>query len=229
MGAARPTRRTAIAPPVKRGRVLVVKLRRLAFVALAATPVLLALACGSSSKSTDPTPDAAIDRARLSSPIHPDASCLVTIDTPELQPGNHVPEGTHIDWSSNPPSSGSHYPVWAQFKEYDHPVDLGYIVHDMEHGAVVLFYNCAEGASCDAIVQGLREVRDAIPTDPKCGSDIRVRVVIVPDPLLDVPVAAAAWGWTYKAACFDRPTLEDFAKTHYGQGTEDLCAPGQSL
>ncbi len=194
-------------------------------------PAALAVACSSSHSSTAMPPgDAAlVDRARLSMPVHPDASCLVTIDTPPLQDGMHVPEGTHIDWPSNPPCSGPHYPIWAQFQEYDHPVDLAYLVHDMEHGGVVLFYNCAEGASCDAIVQGLRQVRDAIPTDPLCDPSIRVRVVIVPDPLLDVPVAAATWGWTYKAACLDLPTLTDFAKTHYGQGTETLCAPGQTF
>jgi hypothetical protein len=198
---------------------------------LATTPAVLAVACSSSHPAAGmaASDGAPIDRSRLPSPVHPDASCLVTIDTPDLLPASHVPEGTSITWSSNPPSSGAHYPIWAQFQEYDHPVDLGYIVHDMEHGAVVLFYNCAEGAACDAIVAGLRMVRDALPTDPTCDPSIRVRAVIVPDPLLDVPVAAATWGWTYKAACFDFPTLRDFALAHYGQGTEDLCAPGQTF
>jgi hypothetical protein len=194
---------------------------------LFAAPLALAVACSSSSATNATAGDASVDRARLSMPIHPDASCLVTIDTPPLQDGIHVPVGTHIDWDSNPPCSGQHYPIWANFKEYDHPVDLGYIVHDMEHGAVVLFYNCAPGPDCDAIVAGLRKVRDAIPNDPLCDPSIRARVVIVPDPMLDVPVAAATWGWTYKAACLDLPTLTDFALAHYGQGTEVLCAPGE--
>jgi len=196
---------------------------------LFAAPAALAIACSSSSSPSAGPVDAAIDRARLSMPFHPDASCLVTIETPPLQDGVHVPEGTPIMWNSNPPCSGQHYPIWANFKEYDHPVDLGYIVHDMEHGAVVLFYNCPEGGACDAIVAGFRQVRDAIPTDPLCDPDIRVRVVIVPDPLLDVPVAAATWGWTYKAECLDLPTLTDFAKAHYAQGTENLCAQGENF
>lgn len=170
-----------------------------------------------------------VDRARLSAPLHPDASCPVTIDTPELLPGNHVPEGTPITYNSNPPSSGTHYPIWANFQEFTTPVDLPYLVHDLEHGAIVLLYKpCADAAACAPIVEGLRKVSDAIPTDPLCESPIRVRTVISPDPNLDVPVAAAAWGWTYKADCLDLPTLTDFAKTHYRQGTEDLCAPGKS-
>lgn len=205
-------------------------------VAGAAVP-LLALACGGSSGSSSggssgnpPTTDGGgIDRARLPSPIQVEAGCgTVTIATPELLPGTHVPEGTPITWSSNPPSSGPHYPIWANFQEYAQPIDLGYVVHSIEHGAVVLFHQCVSGADCDIITEGFRKVRDAIPNDPRCDPSIRVRVVIVPDPLLDVPIAAAAWGWTYKATCLDLPSLTEFAKAHYAQGTEDLCAPGKT-
>ncbi|MDB4946465.1 MAG: hypothetical protein JWP97_5999 [Labilithrix sp.] len=173
--------------------------------------------------------DAGIDRARLPAPLHPAASCDVTIDTPELLAGTHVPEGTAITYSSNPPSSGPHYPVWANFQEYAAPVDDGYLVHSLEHGAVLLLYKCEDGASCADTVEALRKVRDAIPSDKRCDPDIRVRVVIAPYPKLDVPVAAVAWGWTYKAACVDLPTLTQFANEHYAQGTEDLCAPGRTF
>jgi len=201
----------------------------LAALGFAAAPSAVLLACGGKDESVGMTSggsDASIDRARLPAPLHPDASCLVTIETPELLPASHVPEGSSITWDSNPPSSGPHYPIWANFQEFDKPIDFGYLVHDMEHGAVVMLYKCDPGPACDAIVAGLRQVRDSLPTDPLCDPSIRVRVVIAPDPGLDVPVAAATWGWTYKAQCLDLPTLEDFAKAHIDQGTENLCAPG---
>jgi Protein of unknown function (DUF3105) len=189
-------------------------------------------ACSSSSSGDDADPhvgsDASVDRARLAQPIRPPASCEVVIDTPELLSGTHVTEGSPLSFNSNPPASGPHYPIWPAFKEYDKPVDRGYLVHAMEHGAVVLFYKC-EGAACGPIVDGLRKVRDAIPTDPSCDPTTRVRVLIVPDPLLDVPVAAATWGWTYKAACLDLPTLTAFARDHVNQGTEDTCASGKTF
>lgn len=194
-----------------------------------APPLALMAACSTSSEggsSPGQGSDASTDRARLPSAIHPDASCPVTIETPELVPGSHVPTGTAITWSSNPPSSGPHYPLWANFQDFSRPVDRGYLVHVLEHGGVVLFYRCDEGGTCDAIVDGLRKVRESLPTDPLCDPSIRVRVVIVPDPLIDAPVAAAAWGWTYKADCLDLPTLQDFAKAHYAQGTENICAAG---
>ncbi len=70
---------------------------------------------------------------------------------------------------------------------------------------------------------------DSLPDDPLCtsaGEGVRVRTVITPDPLIDVPVAAAAWGWVYRAQCIDLPTLKAFAQQHYGQGPEVLCANG---
>ena len=170
--------------------------------------------------------------------------CTVVIDSPPLQPAQHVAIGTDVQYDSNPPSSGPHYPIWAAFQEFTTPVDRRYYVHDLEHGAVVFVYNCAllpdggvgtgdggSGGECDAIVQALRNAVAAIPDDPLCtsaGEGVRVRAVITPDPLLDVPLAAAAWGWTYRATCIDPPSLATFAQQHYGQGPEQFCTNGQT-
>lgn len=176
---------------------------------------------------TSPNDGAVPDRARLPAPLHPDASCLVTIDTPPLLPSPHVPEGTAITYDSNPPSSGPHYPIWANYQEYDEPIDLPYLVHSMEHGGVLLLYDCGDAGGCPDVVAAMRKIRDEMPSDPACDPSVRVRIVIAPDPALEVPVAAAAWGWTYTAECLDVPTLTAFVHAHYGQGTEAICAPGK--
>jgi Protein of unknown function (DUF3105) len=223
-----------------RSKVAVVKRPSLLFRALVLGPssalalAALVVACSSSSTDADPGPTSGeaglVDRGRLPQPLHPPASCPVTIDTPELLPGIHVPEGTIIGYNSNPPSSGQHYPVWANFQEYTSPIEDGYLVHDLEHGAILLLYKCdPDAATCSPTIEAFRKVRDAIPTDPACEPDIRVRVVIAPYPKMDVPVAAVAWGWTYKAECVDLPTLTQFAKDHYGQGTEPYCSRGRAF
>ena len=51
-------------------------------------------------------------------------------------------------------------------------------------------------------------------------------MVLTPDPLLDTPIAAAAWGATYTATCIDEASLRAFADAHYGQGPEDFCSDG---
>jgi hypothetical protein len=196
----------------------------------AATSAVL-LACSSSTDDggTSGTADAGADR-RLPGPIHPAASCPVTIETPELLPGTHVPEGTVITYNSNPPSSGPHYPVWANFQEYMAPLDEGYLVHSLEHGAIARLYKCDPTTdACKVTIDSLRKIRDAMPTDPMCDPAIRVRFVIAPFPKLDTPVAAVAWGITYKADCVDVPTLTAFAKDNYARSTENICAPGRSF
>lgn len=226
-----------------------------------AIPVALAIlssgfSCGGSTSSVPKDAAAladrgAIDRTRLDAPLRLGGPCNAIEDTPPLQPGVHVEIGTDITtWDSNPPSSGQHYPIWAAYQAYSTPVPRGYYVHDLEHGGVVLVYNCAIGDAgqevpldtsdggdagagpCPSVAAELQAIIDAFPSDPKCdpaAGDPRVRFVLTPDPLLDVPVAAAAWGWTYKADCVDPATLSQFAKNHYDQGTEEICVNGQSV
>jgi hypothetical protein len=189
----------------------------------ATSGALLLLACnGDTDTGTTPAEDA----GRLKEPLRPDASCPVVIDTPELLASPHVAENSPVTYNSNPPSSGPHYPVWANFQEFGQPVPRGYLVHSMEHGAVLLLYKCPAGP-CDAVVAELRKVRDAVATDPGCDPSIRVRVIIAPDPELASPVAAAAWGWIYNAECVDVPTLTAFARDRYARAPENFCTPGR--
>jgi hypothetical protein len=198
---------------------------------LASASIPAASGCSTGAVSGDAAADAAPDRVRLAKPIILDARCRIEIDTPALLDSPHVAIDTPVTYNSNPPASGPHYPIWAAFQEYQAPVDRRYYVHDLEHGAVVLLHNCAAkdaGADCAANVAGLRAAVASIPDDPLCaGTEVRVRAIITPDPLLDVPLAVVAWGWTYKADCLDQPSLNAFVNAHYGQGTEALCANGQ--
>lgn len=188
-------------------------------------------------------------RPRLDAPLRLGGPCDAVVETPPLLPAEHVPIDTPVDYDSNPPSSGPHYPIWAAYQSYVVPVDRRYYVHDLEHGAIVLVYNCAVGDAgagvtddaavlddgggpgpCPEVAAELQAIVDAFPNDPKCDPSAlqpRVRFVLTPDPLLDVPVAAAAWGWTYKASCVDPATLAAFARDHYDQGPEEICANGQ--
>jgi len=142
----------------------------------------------------------------------------------------HVAECSAVHYGTNPPSSGDHYPVWAAFEIYSNPIPEGYWVHDLEHGAVVLSYNCPNG--CDSDVAAAKDMLTALPADPLClasGSSASRRSVMTPDPHLDVPFAASAWGYTLRAQCFDADVFRSFVTRHYGAGPEDLCADGLDL
>jgi hypothetical protein len=51
-------------------------------------------------------------------------------------------------------------------------------------------------------------------------------VILTPDPKLDVPWAASAWGHTLRSDCFDRDAFESFFDAHAGNGPEEVCTPG---
>jgi hypothetical protein len=153
---------------------------------------------------------------------------------------DHVPICTSVRYGTTPPSSGSHYPVWAAFKVYDSAIPEGYWVHDLEHGAVVISYNCAaprggdgaDSGTCASDVEAAHRMLDALPDDPLCtglAQGVRHRTLLVPDPKLDVPFAASAWGWTLRAQCFDETTFRAFIDRHYAQGPENFCDQGAEI
>jgi len=193
---------------------------------LIALPLVLA-ACGDDDAPASSGP--AVDPPACQpapAPVRPAGACNVSITTPPVADSRHVPEGTALSYCTNPPSSGRHYPVWAAFQEYAAPVEAPYLVHSMEHGAVVLFYRCDTG--CPDVVAELRRIRDATPKDPAC-RDVNARVILLPSTTIPTRVAAAAWGATYTADCVDAPSLEGFLRERYAKGPEDTCAPGRSF
>jgi len=136
----------------------------------------------------------------------------------------HRAECSELEYATNPPVFGDHYPSWAAYRSYDYPVPPGYLVHDLEHGAVVYFYDCPDGcadevAEAEAMIQQL-------PDDPRCSSTVRVQTILVPRPGLGARWAASAWGYSLTADCFDRQVFERFYSDRHAQGPEDLCGDG---
>jgi len=101
-----------------------------------------------------------------------------TADTRTDKGQAHVPAATY---SVNPPSGGDHDPAPSPAGFYDMstvPTD-GHLVHSLEHGFVVVWYQ--PGVS-PATLEGLRDL-------------VRRRrwVLAIPRPSLPTPLAATAW------------------------------------
>lgn len=157
----------------------------------------------------------------------PDSACDAVVTEEALSGANHVAECEPITYTTNPPSSGPHYNVWAAFAIYDRPVARGFWMHSLEHGAVAFLYNCED---CEDEIAAATALIGELPEDPRCvGTGTPSRILMTPDPLLDVPWAAAAWGVTLRARCFEPEVFRAFATEHYARGPEDLCAPGRSF
>jgi hypothetical protein len=142
-------------------------------------------------------------------------SCEIEVALPPIEGKGHVPVCTPVTYGTRPPSSGSHYGSWPVFRVYDQPVPWGFLVHGLEHGAVVIAYNCPDGCAED--VEKLKALYAAVPPRPRCP---RPPVIVTPDPTLDVPFAASAWGATLRARCLDADRITAFIQSRADRGPE---------
>lgn len=73
--------------------------------------------------------------------VSPDESSLPGEKIADLG-RTHVNDISDATYNSNPPTSGNHFPIWAKRGLYDRVLSDGYLIHSLEHGYVVLSYNC---------------------------------------------------------------------------------------
>ncbi len=62
-------------------------------------------------------------------------------ETHEIEGSQHIPDGTKVDYKTNPPTSGNHFAQPANWGAYDHELPDEQLVHNLEHGGVTIFYN----------------------------------------------------------------------------------------
>jgi hypothetical protein len=196
------------------------------FASLGVLLVGVAFACGTREGPAGSTKgQASLPTYDASAPV---GVCGAVTQQHAIEGATHVAVCSYVDYLTLPPSSGDHYPYWAAYMTYDQPVPEGFWVHDLEHGAIVLTYDCGE-AGCADDIAAAQQMIDAWPDDPLCDAaaeGVKGRFVMTPDPRLDVRFAASAWGWTLRANCFDPAAFLAFAQAHYGQGPEVLCTNG---
>jgi len=104
----------------------------------------------------------------------------------------HIPEGERVIYNSNPPTSGSHYQVPAAWGIYSSkpPVDER-LVHNLEHGGIIISYNSdlLKSEDLEKVKAQARELRAINP-----------RLIIVPRASIDTAIALTAWGYLQKAS-----------------------------
>ncbi len=163
-------------------------------------------------------------RPGVGTPLGTFAACeIYTAEEPSVS-RDHVTSCSEIAFGNFPVAGGQHYSSWADFGRYDAPVPLGFLVHSLEHGAVVLAYKCPDG--CPDVVAGLQAIADAQVDDVCRAAGRDNRMIVVPEPRLRTPIAVLAWEHIFEATCFDDAAIREFVAAHYAHAPEDLCAAG---
>lgn len=100
----------------------------------------------------------------------------------------HVADGTLTTYKSYPPSSGPHYGTTTPYGFSDKEIPEGNLVHDLEHGALVLYYKPDLPAN---VVQQLRDAFTKLPP-AKYG---KVKLVITPYSKIQSSAIMVLAGW----------------------------------
>ena len=139
--------------------------------------------------------------------------CSLTVLNPVL-----VPEGTPIFYDSRPPIGGPHYrSAYPQYGVVDHAVLPGYWLNNLEHGAVVLLYNCP--TACPDLVAGIRDLYQQLPLGENETSGVP-RLLAVPYTEMDHRLAVVAWDHLLELDAFDKDQILDFYKRFLDRGPE---------
>ncbi len=128
----------------------------------------------------------------------------------------HVEQGTAIPYEEYPPTSGPHWPVVAKWGVYPEPVPAEVFVHNLEHGGIVLLYNCA--SPCPDVVRQLQAIYPALPKS-KHG---HVKVVVSPSARIKTRFALLAWTRLDEFDTLDRERIVRFVRAWQDKAPEDV-------
>jgi hypothetical protein len=111
-----------------------------------------------------------------------------------------------VCYTSNPPTSGPHGEQPAAFKVLANPAPKEALVHNMEHGAVVVWYNTEDQAVIDELAKIVNDQLD------------RRRLVVMSKYTEMEPNTIALTSWTrldkFSVSDFTKKRVEDFIVEH---------------
>ena len=137
-------------------------------------------------------------------------------------PSNHIVPGSTFEgvYNSSPPTSGPHWDTgWAGCGFFDEDLPDEQVVHNMEHGQVVISYNLTD----EGEIERVKEIARGL-------SGRRSWMIMRPYSKIDVgEVAVTAWGWMdkFKIQDLDEDRIEQFYEAHRNNsGVESIPCGG---
>jgi uncharacterized protein DUF3105 len=186
--------------------------------------VVLILAGGKSTKNASSGSDAAVKNAMLA------AGCTF-VSKPVLPPKdgqnfhNDAPTPTtKVKWSTFPPSGGGHYGAWAIWNFYTEPVEPDRVVHNEEHGGVILWWGPkVSQAEIDKLRNFYNESPNGMLGTPIAGLGNKIAVAAwTGDPSRYYQNGYYGIGKLSICKNFDEKAFTTFRDTYRGHGPEGI-------
>jgi hypothetical protein len=195
-----------------------------AAVAIAAIVAVVAVAVsgGGGGSSADDKVASAMTAAgctlRAVKPIPPKNKVNYHADSPTIT--------TKVKWSTFPPSAGGHYGLWAIWGFYRAPVNPRQVVHNEEHGGVVIWWGPkVPSATVDQLERFYQESPNSMFGTPIPGLDSKIALTAwTGDPA--EYYRDGNYGIGHLAICkrFDEKAFEAFRNAYRGKGPEGIPA-----
>jgi len=131
-----------------------------------------------------------------------DTSSLDAVEEYGGLTNDHVAPGETVDYPQSPPVGGDHTPYWLECGVYDEPVPVESLVHDLEHGTVVLTYR-----SGDVDAAGIELLARQLPANG----------IVAPYDDQEAPVVITVWGRQLALTGPEDPRIELFV-ARFGAG-----------
>ncbi len=129
----------------------------------------------------------------------------------------HIPvDSDPGQYNSDPPTSGPHYAEEARagfFENNNYQFPAGYLVHNLEHGYVIFWYNCnlLDESGCTDLKAQIKTTMDDLGG---------IKLVAYPWPSLEVPLAMTSWGRLQRFEKFDSEQAKAFYRANLNRAPE---------
>jgi len=128
----------------------------------------------------------------------------------DIADSTHVVEGTNVEYQTSPPASGDHWPTPGRCGFYEDGLPDERIVHNMEHGNIVVNYNLPLASD----VSNLRDVLGDIGLNNVWG------VARAYDGIPTGQIALTTWGIIDTFVGVDQDRIARFFEAYSGGGPE---------
>ncbi len=156
---------------------------------------------------------------------------------------DHKPaeENAKFAYNSYPPTSGPHDVEWIKPGVYNSPQDKYKLIHSLEHGYIVIHYNCQPLISnLYFLISSVSAHEDEgdldndstpsaeIKTDCELGKTLAdfgnkigmKKLVVVSDPNIKFPIVMTAWNRILEMPSFDEKLATNFVNSFRNKGPE---------
>jgi hypothetical protein len=138
-----------------------------------------------------------------------------------IQGQEHIPAGSpRVAYNSDPPTSGPHYDTAIQAGFYTEAPPDENLVHNLEHGHVIIWYNCTglSDADCDTLKSQVQQVMGRAGVSGVTGT---LKLVGVPRPTMETRLALTSWGRIDRLDEFDRERILAFIRAFRDRAPEN--------